>query len=59
MPTSDPAHPVELGKWRRDLDSYTNDVKLVEAGGRRYALIVDGVGCSARTSLTHSLPRHR
>ena len=41
VPTSDPAHPVELGKWRRDLDSYTNDVKLVEAGGRRYALIAD------------------
>ena len=28
MPTSDPAHPVELGKWRRDLDSYTNDVVM-------------------------------
>lgn len=39
--TADPAHPVELGKWRRSGDGYSNDVKLVAAGGREYALIAD------------------
>jgi hypothetical protein len=39
--TADPAHPVELGSWRRTGDGYSNDVKLVEANGKRYALIAD------------------
>jgi hypothetical protein len=39
--TADPANPVELGKWRRSGDGYSNDVKLVTAAGRRYALIAD------------------
>lgn len=39
--TADPAHPVELGHWRRAGDGYSNDVKIVEAAGRRYALIAD------------------
>lgn len=38
--TADPANPVEVGAYRRS-DGYSNDVKLVEAGGRRYALIAD------------------
>lgn len=39
--TVDPAHPVEVGSWRRTGDGYSNDVKLVEANGKRYALIAD------------------
>ncbi|MDB4960398.1 MAG: hypothetical protein JWP01_397 [Myxococcales bacterium] len=39
--TADPAHPVEVGSWRRTGDGYSNDVKLVEANGKRYALIAD------------------
>lgn len=39
--TADPAHPVELGRWKRAGDGYSNDVKLVDAGGKRYALIAD------------------
>ncbi|MEO7092237.1 MAG: hypothetical protein ABI175_03230, partial [Polyangiales bacterium] len=39
--TVDPAHPVELGIWKRAGDGYSNDVKLVEANGKRYALIAD------------------
>lgn len=39
--TRDPAHPVELGHYRRSVPSYPNDVKLVDAGDRRYALIAD------------------
>jgi hypothetical protein len=39
--TVDPAHPVEVGSWQRAGDGYSNDVKLVEANGKRYALIAD------------------
>lgn len=39
--TADPAHPVEVGSWHRAGDGYSNDVKIVEAGGKRYALIAD------------------
>ena len=39
--TADPAHPVEVGSWQRTGDGYSNDVKLVEANGKRYALIAD------------------
>lgn len=39
--TADPAHPVELGHYRRNGPGYSNDVKLVEANGHRYALIAD------------------
>lgn len=40
--TIDPAHPVELGLYRRNGEGYSNDVKLVDAaGGKRYALIAD------------------
>ena len=39
--TVDPAHPVVLGSWHRTGDRYSNDVKLVEANGRRYALLAD------------------
>ncbi|MEO7734714.1 MAG: hypothetical protein ABIY55_27400, partial [Kofleriaceae bacterium] len=39
--TADPAHPVELGHYARPVPDYSNDVKLVDAGDRRYALIAD------------------
>jgi hypothetical protein len=39
--TADPAHPVELGIYRRGGDGYSNDVKLVDAGAKRYAIIAD------------------
>lgn len=39
--TVDPAHPVELGSYKRPGDGYSNDIKLVEANGKRYALIAD------------------
>lgn len=39
--TADPAHPVELGHYQRVGKSYSNDVKIVDANGRRYALIAD------------------
>jgi hypothetical protein len=39
--TADPAHPVELGHYRRGTPGYSNDVKLVEAGARRFALLAD------------------
>jgi len=39
--TRDPAHPVELGHYRRTGAGYSNDVKLVDAGGKRFALIAD------------------
>jgi hypothetical protein len=38
---SDPAAPVELGSYYRGGDSYTNDVKLVEADGRTFAILAD------------------
>lgn len=39
--TADPAHPTELGHYKRPQAGYSNDVKLVDAGARRYALIAD------------------
>jgi len=40
--TADPAHPVELGHYRRTGDGYSNDVKIVDtASSKRYAIIAD------------------
>jgi hypothetical protein len=39
--TADPAHPVELGHYKRAEPGYSNDVKLVDAGAKRYALLAD------------------
>jgi hypothetical protein len=39
--TADPANPRELGKWRRTGDGYSNDVKIVDAAGKRFAIIAD------------------
>lgn len=39
--TSNPALPVQVGAWRRNGDGYSNDVKLVETNGKRYAIIAD------------------
>ncbi|CAN5177357.1 hypothetical protein BH11MYX1_BH11MYX1_04340 [soil metagenome] len=39
--TSDPANPVQVGLYRRSQLGYSNDVKLVEANGRHYAVIAD------------------
>lgn len=39
--TADPAHPVELGFYTRQTLGSRNDVKLVDAGAKRYALIAD------------------
>ncbi|MDB4955646.1 MAG: hypothetical protein JWO36_3215 [Myxococcales bacterium] len=39
--TADPAHPVELGHYARTTPGYSNDVKIVDAGAKRYALIAD------------------
>jgi hypothetical protein len=39
--TTDPTHPIERGLYRRSGPGYSNDVKLVQAGTKRYALIAD------------------
>ena len=39
--TSDPAAPVERGHYKRNGGGYSNDVKLVDAGAKRFALIAD------------------
>ncbi len=39
--TSDPANPVQLGLYRRAHLGYSNDVKLVDANNRHYAVIAD------------------
>lgn len=39
--TADPAHPVELGRFRRNGPGYSNDVKLVDTATKRYAIIAD------------------
>jgi hypothetical protein len=39
--TQDPANPTEVGVYRRPMLGYSNDVKLVDAGAKRYALIAD------------------
>jgi len=38
---SDPAHPVELGHYKRPTLGYSNDVKIVQANAKVYALIAD------------------
>jgi hypothetical protein len=39
--TADPAHPTELGHYRRSGNGYSNDIKLVQTATRRYAVIAD------------------
>jgi len=39
--TADPAHPVELAHWKRSEPGYSNDLKIVEANGKRYVIIAD------------------
>lgn len=39
--TSDPTKPVEVGRYQRFGNAFANDIKLVEAGARRFALIAD------------------
>ncbi|MGE3454908.1 MAG: LVIVD repeat-containing protein [Kofleriaceae bacterium] len=39
--TADPAHPVQVGHYQRNGDGYSNDLKIVQAGDKRYALIAD------------------
>lgn len=39
--TSDPTNPTQLGLYRRTHLGYSSDVKLVEANGKRYALVAD------------------
>jgi hypothetical protein len=39
--TADPAHPVEVGHYQRTDQGYSNDVKLVDVGDKRYAVIAD------------------
>jgi hypothetical protein len=39
--TADPAHPVQVGHYARNGAGYSNDVKIVDAGAKRYALIAD------------------
>lgn len=39
--TADPANPVEVGHWRRSGNGYSNDVKIVDTGAKRYAVIAD------------------
>ena len=39
--TADPAHPTELGIYRRAQQGYSNDVKLIDVAAKRYALIAD------------------
>jgi hypothetical protein len=39
--TADPTHPTELGHYQRSGGGYSNDVKLVDHAGKRYALIAD------------------
>jgi len=38
---TDPAHPTELGKYARSVLGYSNDVKLVQANAKTYAIIAD------------------
>jgi hypothetical protein len=39
--TTDPTNPTQIGLYRRAHLGYSNDVKLVEANSKRYALIAD------------------
>lgn len=39
--TADPSRPVELGHYQRTGTGYSNDVKLVQAGAKRFAVIAD------------------
>jgi len=38
---TDPAHPVELGRYKKTGMGYSNDVKLVQTASKRYAIIAD------------------
>ena len=38
---TDPTTPIELGHYKRTGEGYSNDVKIVDAGAKRYALIAD------------------
>jgi len=38
---ADPAHPTQLGYYHKPTLAYSNDVKLFETGGKRYAVIAD------------------
>jgi len=38
---ADPANPVQLGHYQRPGDGYSNDLKIVDAGAKRYVLIAD------------------
>lgn len=38
---ADPAAPVQLGHYQRPGDGYSNDLKIVDAGAKRYVLIAD------------------
>ena len=39
--TTDPTNPTQIGLYRRAHLGYSNDVKLVDANSKRYALIAD------------------
>lgn len=39
--TSDPANPFEVGHWRRSGNGYSNDVKILDLGSKRYVVIAD------------------
>lgn len=38
---ADPAHPTQVGYYHKPQLSYSNDVKVFETGGKRYAVIAD------------------
>ena len=38
---TNPAQPAELGKWKRNGDGYSNDVKIVSTATKKYAIIAD------------------
>lgn len=39
--TSDPANPTQIGQWRRSGEGYSNDLKIIDTGDRRYVIIAD------------------
>ena len=39
--TADPAHPAQVGYYRHPGPGYSNDLKLVDVGSKRYAVIAD------------------
>jgi hypothetical protein len=38
---TNPAQPSELGKWKRNGDGYSNDLKIVSTATKTYAIIAD------------------